>query len=238
MIVAIHQPHYFPWIGYFDKMAKSDAFVLLDEVQFEKGSQMIRNRVLDNNGEIKYITISADTKDYLNRPYRDLLTKNINEWTKRQKNALNNYYRDATYYREIFPIINEFLSKDYITVCEWTIGSINLISRLLNIDTPIINQSEIKYDRAKKKSELVYSICNALDADKYLSGRGASVDYLDREKFLANGVQIVFQDVVCPVYKQCNTNQFVPGISIIDMLFNCGVFGTRELFWKVVHESR
>lgn len=238
MIVSIHQPHYFPWFGYFDKMAKSDTFVLLDEVQFEKGSQMIRNRVIDNNGDIKYITISADTKDYLNKPYCELQTKNIDIWTTKQKNSLQNYYRYSDFYKEIFPIISEFLSRDYATVCEWTIESIKLVRELLGIDTPIIFQSEVEYDRTKKRSDLVYAICNALGASEYLSGRGASVDYLDREKFAENGVQIVFQDIDHPVYNQCNTDDFIKGISIIDMLFNCGITGTKEKFWEAVNKSK
>lgn len=238
MIVSIHQPHYFPWFGYFDKMAKSDMFVLLDEVQFEKGSQMIRNRVIDNNGEIKYITISANTKDYLNKPYRELETKNIDVWTQKQKNVLQNYYRNSEFYKEIFPIFSEFLSREYSTVCEWTVESINLVKKILEIDTPIMLQSEIEYDHTKKRSDLVYAICNALGAKEYLSGRGASMEYLDREKFMENGVQIVFQDINHPIYNQCNTDVFIKGISIIDMLFNCGILKTKEIFWEAVCESK
>ena len=101
MRIAIHQPHYFPWIGYFDKMAKSDGFVLLDEVQLEKGSPMVRNRVLDQAGEIKFLTISGDTKDFLSRKYSELSTKDVQQWTQRQFNALQNYYRKAKFYKEM-----------------------------------------------------------------------------------------------------------------------------------------
>ena len=237
MKAAIHQPHYFPWIGYFDKMAKADTFVILDQLQFEKGSQMVRNRVLDGNGEIKYITISGDTKDFLNREYRELLTKDVEGWTVRQMNALRNYYRKAKYQAEIFPLLEQFFQKDFKTICEWTCASMELVRELLEIKTPLIYQSDIQYDRDNKRSDLVYAICNAIGADTYFSGRGASMTYLNREKFAENGVKIVFQDFKHPVYPQCSTSEFVPGVSILDMLFNCGITESRRIFWENINAA-
>lgn len=237
MYASIHQPHYFPWVGYFDKMAKADVFVLLDQVQFGKGSQMIRNRVLDTNGEVKFLTISGETKDFLNREYRELATKDIPLWTARQVNALSSYYRKTPGAKELFPILKAFFQREYPTICQWTCGSIELIRELLDIRTPLLYQSDISYDHSCKRSDLVYAICKAIGANTYFSGRGASVEYLDREKFAENGVKIVFQDFTHPVYPQCNSKEFIPGISILDMLFNCGVEETRRIFWENVHST-
>ena len=237
MKASIHQPHYFPWLGYFDKMAKADAFVLLDQVQLEKGSQMLRNRGLDPNGQPKFLTISAETKDFLNREYRELATKDIPQWTARQMNALKSYYRGASGARELFPLLEEFLQRDYSTVCQWTCGSIELVRQLLDIKTPRLYQSDISYDRRCKRSDLVYAICKAVGADTYFSGRGASVDYLEREKFAENGVKIVFQDFIHPVYAQCNSKEFIPGISVLDLLFNCGIEEARRIFWDNVRST-
>lgn len=237
MIASIHQPHYFPWIGYFDKMAKADTFVILDQVQFEKGSQMIRNRVLSDTGEVKYITISGNTKDFLNREYRELATKNVEEWTSRQMNALQSYYRKARCRSEIFPLLEKFFQGKYPTICEWTCASMNLIREILEIKTPLLYQSAIEYDRNNKRSDLVYAICNAIGADIYFSGRGASMTYLDRGKFAENGVKIVFQDFQHPIYPQCNSSEFIPGISVLDMLFNCGIEESRQIFWNNVKQT-
>lgn len=237
MRIAIHQPHYFPWVGYFDKMAKADAFVLLDEVQFEKGSAMIRNRVLDQKGEIKYITISADTSDFLNKKYSEHLVKDAQKCFDKQMNMLQNYYHRAAYKKEIMPLLEEFFARDYATVCQWTCGSIELIRQLLDIHTPLIYQSAIDYDRERKRSDLVYAICEALGADVYLSGRGASMRYLKRDEFRGNGIDIAFQDFEHPVYKQLNGNDFVPGVSILDMLFNCGIEETKRIFWENVSKK-
>lgn len=234
MKAAIHQPHYFPWMGYFDKMAKVDTFVLLDQVQFEKGSQMNRNRIIDINGEPKYITISGKTDSFLNKEYRKIETKDIGIWTEKHLNAIKNYYRKASAINELLPTIEDFLSRDYETVCEWTCASIDIIRQLLEIKTPVIFQSSIDYDHQCKRSNLVYAVCNAIGADTYFSGRGASIDYLDRKKFSENGVNIVFQDFTHPIYPQINTNEFIPGISILDMLFNCGVEESRRIFWENV----
>ena len=237
MRIAIHQPHYFPWVGYFDKMAKADAFVLLDQVQMEKNSLMLKNRVIAPNGETKYLTISADSKNYLEREYRDISTKDSGIWKSRQLNAVCNYYRKASGYKEVMPLIEDFFSQEYNTVCQWTCSSIELIRKLLNITTPIIYQSEVDYDRRMKRSDLVYGICKAIGADTYFSGRGASVDYLDREKFSENGVRIIFQDFTHPVYIQTNSREFIPGISILDMLFNCGIEESRRIFWENVRST-
>ena len=70
--VAMHQPHYFPWLGYLDKMAKADEFVVLDEVQFEDGSPMSRNRFLQVDGEAKLLSLSVEKKGYLEKPTRDV----------------------------------------------------------------------------------------------------------------------------------------------------------------------
>lgn len=237
MKTAIHQPHYFPWIGYFDKIAKVDKFILLDQVQFEKGSQMIRNRVVSDAGVIKYITISADTKSFLEKEYRDILIKNADEWKTRQKNALKNYYRNAEFSDETMKILEEFWKNNYPTVCEWTCKSIELICELLGIDTELLYQSNILYEKDNKRSDLVLSICKSIKADYYFAGKGASVRYLDIKKFKSNGIDIVFQDFQHPFYKQCSSETFIPGVSVIDMLFNCGIKETKRIFWENVNKK-
>ncbi len=218
-------------------MAKADVFVLLDEVQLEKNSLMLKNRVIATNGETKFLTISADTKNYLAREYRDIQIKDAAIWKERQLNAVANYYRKAAGYRELLPLFGEFLEQDFDTVCQWTCASIAFVRRALDIKTPLIYQSAVDYDRNMKRSDLVYGICKALGADTYFSGRGASVAYLEREKFAENGVQIVFQDFTHPVYPQINTREFVPGVSVLDMLFNCGIEESRRIFWETVNSS-
>lgn len=234
MKAAIHQPQYFPWLGYFDKMAKADVFILLDQAQLGKNSLMLKNRVLDKNGGIKYITISAETRGYLEKEYRQIATKDIEIWTLRQINALRDYYRKAAYSAEIFPLLDEFFKNDFPTLCQWTCASIEWVRVLLGVSTPLIYQSELNYDQRCKRSDLVYALCEAVGADIYFSGRGGSVEYLEREKFAKNGVRIVFQDFQHPVYPQCNAKEFVPGISILDLLFNRGIEESRRIFWENV----
>lgn len=237
MIAAIHQPHYFPWIGYFDKMAKADVFVLLDEVQLERSSNMSRNRIIAPNGDIKYIMITANQHDRFNKKYNEILTVDDEAWKKRSLAMLEAYYGKAPYYFETIKKLREFYAEEHVALCQWTIASIRMIRKILEIPTELVLQSDINYDRSKKRSELVMAVCLGMGADVYLSGRGASLNYLDRGAFEENGIQIVFQDFTHPMYPQINTKEFVPGISILDMLFNCGVGETKRIFWENVNSS-
>jgi len=237
MRVAIHQPHYFPWVGYFDKMAKADCFVLLDEVQFEKSSYMSRNRIVSPNGEPAYLSIQINKRGYCEKKYSEIQTVDNKKWKNKHLSMMREYYRKSRGYQELLPMITKFLEDDYSTVCEWAIKSIFLCRNILNITTPLVLQSEITYDRLNKKSDMDMEICKALGADVYFSGRGASLEYLNREKFAEYGIKIIFQDFHHPVYQQCNTVNFIPGISILDMLFNCGIEETRRVFWENVKSS-
>ena len=234
MRVAIQQPHYFPWLGYFDKMAKVDAFILMDEVQLEKRSPMTRNRLLDRDGEIRYISIAANQRGHREKAYREILLSEDPKWKMENFCLLQEYYRKASFYCELLPLLERFYEKDFHSLCDCTVESIRLAKELLEIPTRLLLQSELSYNKEQKKSGLILELCLTVDADTYLAGRGASVNYLDRGQFSENGVQIVFQDFQHPEYHQCHSNTFVPGISVLDMLFNRGIEDSRRIFWENV----
>lgn len=238
MKVAIQQPHYFPWIGYFDKMAKVDLFVLLDEVQLEKRSPMTRNRVLGPGGSVEYISVAANQRGHRGKRYNEILISDDSSWKKKNLSQLQEYYRKAPFYEEILPILQQFYCADWGTLCEWSVSSIQMLKELLEIPTQLVYQKDVSYDRSNKKSDLILDLCIHVNADLYVAGRGASVQYLDREAFEKNRIKIVFQDFQHPVYPQANAPEFVSGISALDMLFNCGIKKTRDLFWENVRNSR
>ena len=130
------------------------------------------------------------------------------------------------------PVLERFFSEHHTTICEWTCASIELLRQLFEIHTPLVYQSELAYDRNCTRSELVMAICRAVGADTYLSGKGASVNYLDRGRFTEEGIRIVFQDFIHPVYPQVNAKNFISGVSALDLLLNCGVEHARKLFWE------
>lgn len=237
MRVAIQQPHYFPWLGYFDKMAKVDQFVLMDTVQLEKRSQMTRNRVLAPNGEIRYISISANQSGHREKEYREIPLSKDTDWRGKNLSILQEYYRKAPFYQEIMTHMEQYFANDFQMLCQCTIASICLVKDFLQIPSRLVLQSELAYDTEQKKSDLILELCLASGANTYVAGRGASVEYLDREKFVKNNINIVFQDFQHPVYPQCNSAEFVPGISVLDMLFNCGIEETRRIFWENVNKS-
>lgn len=238
MKVAIQQPHYFPWLGYFDKMAKVDLFVFLDEVQIQKSSQMIRNRILNPNGEPAYITIMADKKGHREKKYSEIMTINNSEWKETHLRLIKEYYRNSSHLKEVYGLLEKFFVNDYDTVCRWTIQSILLINELLGINTQTVLQSSLSYDRESKKSDLMLTISKSAGAETYLAGRGASVQYLDRDSFSDNHICIEFQDFDHPKYEQINTDGFIPGLSILDMLLNCGIERTRRIFWDNIKNGR
>lgn len=234
MMVAIHQPHYFPWLGYMAKMASVDKFILMDTVQLEKRSYMLRNRIVDPGGHVRYLTVSCEKHNHYEREYRDFRTKDFGEWTSRQKGIIIMAYKKCSYFDEVWSRISPVFTEEHELLCDITIHSVNILREIFEIHTPMIRQSDLKVDSGLKKDKLIIGLCKAAGADIYYAGRGASMQYLDVEECEKEGVHIIYQDFRHPVYRQIGNHPFVQGLSSLDMLFNNGIEKSREIFWASV----
>lgn len=230
MIVGIHQPHYFPWMGYFNKMAESDTFILMDEVQMEKGSYMYRNRILNKQGKVVYLTISGDKHGFIDKKYCEIPSKDDSVWLHKHREEIKRAYGESPFFQEVWSAIEDLFETHESTICAYCIRSILRIKDLLGIESKIVLQSSLDYDKSKRKNDLVIELCQAVGASGYLSGNGAR-KYEDESSFSAACIELRYQQFDMSVYPQMNSAEFVPGLSILDLLFNCGLEKTKEIFW-------
>lgn len=229
-IVAIHQPHYFPWLGYLDKMAKADEFVVLDEVQFADGSPMSRNRFLQIDGEGKLLSLSVEKRGYLEKPTKDIRLSGWTKIRKKHRGFIECNYGRSPYFAEVMPLVEEVLEAGYDTLLDIDMASMKMLRLAYGIETPLVMQSSLPYAAEAKNNELVLSLCEACEADVYLSGRGAR-DYMDDGSFAEKGVKVRYQEFSCPEYPQHRQTEFVPNLTALDLLFQCGIDDAREIFY-------
>ncbi|MCR4660954.1 MAG: WbqC family protein [Clostridia bacterium] len=236
MRVGIHQINYFPWIGYFNKIAKSDVFILLDKVQLIDNGMMHRNRILNKNGEISYITISFNKKNYFDRDFSDIEVNNNVDWLTKQYNLIADSYRKAPYWKEINDIIYPFFHSKYERIIDVNLKALELVMDILEIKTKLVFQSSLEHNKELRKDDLLIELLKDLNANIYLSGTGAK-KYMIIDDFKNEGIDVQFQTFESPKYQQNNSDEFIPGLSILDVLFNCGVQKTKELFWSNLQEN-
>lgn len=223
MIVAAHQPHFLPWLGYLDRMQKADLFVVLDHVQFERRNYQNRTRIL-LDGASHWLTVPVIQRSQLER----CLDKRIDNppdnerkwWGSKHYQTLRHAYRDAPYFAEHGPALQQILETRTRRMVDLDDLTLHFLRRAFDIRTPVVNSSEL--DIQGNRSQMILNLCLAVGADTYLAGMGGSRNYLDQEHFLRAGVKIVWQDFRHPVYRQCGHVPFMPGLSAVDLLFNCG----------------
>jgi len=215
MKIAIHQPNYLPWAGFFYKMSKSDIFVLLDNVQYEKNGPTNRTKIKTSQGAI-LLTLS------IKRKFPQLINEaeliNFRRDKEKHFKAIEFNYRKAKYFNYLFPELKKILEKNWQNLSDLNIELIKFIKEKLNIKTKIEIASD--FGISGKGDELLINICKKFGADIYFSGRGGQ-KYQDEEKFKAAGIKLEYTDFIHPVYPQL-WGDFIPGLSVIDLLFNCG----------------
>ena len=231
MITAIHQPSYFPWLGWMDKINKCDQFILMDEVQLSDRAYQHRNLFLTNTGQQKFLTIGIQKKGYFSKKINELLINQDEPWQEKHFRFLENNYGKHPFYNEIMPGMELIFRKPYEKLIDVLLDSINISLRLLNISTPVILQSSLNYNRQKQKSDLILALLQAVHSSHYLSGKGAEA-YMQLEDFAQNNIKVGFQEFTLPVYEQKNSATFIPGISCLDLLFNVGTQKAAQL----IHE--
>ena len=223
-IVGIHQPNFLPWQGFFNKIYASDVFVLIDEVQFVKQSVCNRTKILAANGEETWFTVPVK---FDNGSASNFLETRLAEptWFKKGLNLIKSSYITAPFYKEYFPTIEELLSGPYASIAEMNIALIQYFCELYKISTPVYQQSKMGVEFGKKNL-LNLGITQHFHGTIYLSGNGAR-KYNDHELFESNNIEIRYQQFNPQPYPQQWRKEFLPGLSILDLLFNVGPEGER-----------
>ena len=226
MKLSIHQPSYFPWLGLLHKIASSDVYMVMDEVQLSDSAYQNRNMFLTSDGKVKYLTIQFDKKGYLDKMFSELLIADY-RWGKQHRNFIVNNYRRCAGFAEVMPALEPFFESEYEYLCEAVLASMNITMRLFGINTHVVFQSQMKYDKNLKKDDLVIELIRASGADIYLSGVGAQ-KYLDEKKINIK-TKLEYQKFSHPAYKQKGSENFIQGLSSLDLLFNLGVSEAKHL---------
>jgi hypothetical protein len=220
VIITAHQPAYLPWLGYFEKIMRSDIYVFLDTVQFEKNSFTNRNKIKTPQGAI-WLTVPVITKGHIGSTILDLKIDKRSNWQRKHLNAITLNYKKASYYRDIIEKISPFYSVEYDGLVDLCYDYTQFWLKTLNIKTKLVRSSEL--DISSTKSDLIFDLCRHFNADTYISGV-LGRDYLDFEKFKKEGIKIEYQDYKPQQYPQLWGTIFLPYMSILDFVMNCNTY--------------
>lgn len=228
--VAIMQPTYLPWIGYFGLMKSVDYFVLLDSVQFSKRSWQQRNKIKTSTGE-QWLTVPVLSKGKREQKICDVKIDYSRGFHLSHIRALEQNYRSANFFDEYYPLVRNVLLSQPEKLVELNFGIINLIRQILDISTPIIRSSEMS---AKgENASLLCNICLELGATEYVSPPGSRV-YLDTsDDFEKVDIPVKYFDFQCRPYIQ-QYGEFIPFLSAVDLIFNCGRYGLNMISEELV----
>lgn len=215
-VVAIHQPEYLPWLGFFKKMMNVELFVFLDDVQFRKKGWQNRNRIRINDGTT-LLSIPVHTHSY--PKINEVTIDNEKNWSMRHKKSILYNYARAPYFGEIKDFIESIFEKKFQYLVDLNTEIIKFIMNELEIKSKIVFSSELEI--SKKGSDRVLDICKAVDADHYITGTFWAESNLRVEEFKKSNIDVEFQKFQHPTYKQIH-GEFIPEMSIIDLLFNEG----------------
>lgn len=218
LIVSIHQPQFLPWLGYFDKIDRSDIFVILDNCQYKKQEYQNRNRIKTSNGPT-WLTVPVLIKGNSEKNINEIMIDNSSNWRKRHLNLIAANYRKSPFFDHYYPSFESFyMSKQWEFLSDINIGMLYLLMKMLGMNTETKMAMDMEIDGTKTIRNV--NICKALGADTYLSGAGAH-DYLEEEEFVISGIKLEFQDFKHPVYNQQH-GVFAPYMCAADLIFNEG----------------
>ncbi len=216
MIVAVHQPQYLPWIGYFDKIDSADIFVLLDNVQFKKNEWQNRNKIKTAQGW-QWLTVPVMYR--YPQLINEVMINNKVKWQHKQKQAILSNYKRAPHYERLEKFFEDILSSPWQFISQLNIEVVKRLIKIIGIETPLYVASELG-EFPQDPDERLIAITKHFGADTYLAGVGGR-EYMDLDKYNECGIKVIFQDFKHPVYTQL-FGDFEPFMSVTDLIFNHG----------------
>ncbi|TVR84857.1 MAG: hypothetical protein EA412_00120 [Chitinophagaceae bacterium] len=217
MKVAIMQPYFFPYIGYFQLINKVDTFVFFDDVNFIKRGWINRNRILiDGNPHLITIPLVGASQ---NKLINEIPVVNNPVWKKKLLTKIEHAYSKCTNFNIVFPLIHELISSNYQLISDYAVASIEMVAEYIGLDTSFEVSSKKYGDIIGNGEFRIIDICKELEADTYFNMAGGKELY-DHKNFINEGIDLVFVEPKLKSYNQANFDGFEAGLSIIDLLFN------------------
>ncbi len=219
MIYSVHQPQYLPWLGFFDKIDKSDCFVFLDQVQYKHREYQNRNKIRTKDG---WMWLTVPVRYERGEKIREVRIDNSRNWPSVHLKSLKSWYSRAEFFDKYFPFFEKAYSRKWERLIDLNVEIIKFLLKSLGIKKKIYFES--KLDIRAEKTDRIIAIGKKLKSGTYLSGAGGRA-YLEEEKFDEAGIKLAYQDFNHPVYRQlfgASGAEFVPFLSVLDLLFNEG----------------
>ncbi|SMD46060.1 WbqC-like protein family protein [Aquiflexum balticum DSM 16537] len=233
-ITAIMQPYFFPYLGYFQLINASDIFILLDDVQYIRHGWVNRNRVLKPEGEWQYIIVPIKeiSRDTL---IRDVQIDESKDWKGLILRQMAHYKKKAPFYKETIDLVDECFQINQNSLSLFNFETVKLISAYLEIKTNMLvsSQMDLDYSSISVAGEWGLEICHQLEAEQYINPIGGKALF-DPIKFQQKGIDLKFHLIDDIKYKVGWKNNFVPNLSIIDVL----MFNSLEKVNEMLHDFK
>ena len=213
MLCAVHQPNFFPWLGYLDKIKTSDKFVLLDDVQIQKTGSTYTNRVALNIGGISKNFTAPIIKNSLQINEIEFVKNN---WRDKFIKTLQANYAKSKNFKIYKDFVFEVISYKENNLSLYNENAILKICNLLEIDTNHIIKSSNMNIQTTSTQRLI-DICQEVKCDKYISGGGGD-NYQEQELYYKYNIKLAYQEYKHPIYSQ-KSKEFIYGLSVIDYIF-------------------
>jgi hypothetical protein len=242
------QPYFFPYVGYFQAIAAVDRYVLYSNLNYIVDGWIHRNRILGAGGEVFYILVDVVKKSSYKR-IREIKLDNSRGWRRKVLKSISMNYAKRPFFRAVYPVVESVIDSNAQYLHELNELGIRAICRFLDLATEIVDDDDrfpaleeklAKVDsddysgfpylggrRPTRKVLRVIDVCRCEGAGTFVNAMGGQELY-DKSEFASYGIELRFVRTGNVVYKQ-GSGSFVPNLSIIDVLMNCGRDGTRAL---------
>jgi WbqC-like protein family len=214
--VVIHQPQYFPYPGFFNKIQQADVFVVMDDAQYDKRFTN-RNRILDPHGPVWLSVPINKAQRFL--PNREIEINNSLDWREEHWKRLLISYSNSPHFDLYRNELEAIYSSQWYKLIDLNLATLRKCAEWLGITTNFILESELGV--STKRTERILDVCDSLKADTYVSGPGGH-NYLQEDLFAKRGIKLEYQEFRPLPYRQRFAKDFVPNLSIIDLLANLG----------------
>ena len=215
-IVTIHQPEHLPWLGFFDKMSKAHAYILLDNVQFKTNNWQNRNRIVDRNGAVQWLTVPCLTKNHTQTTISDILINDSTDWRSKYKGRIKEAYRRYPFYEQYAADVFSIIDSPFRNIVDLNIALITYLRTILGIgpQPELIRASDI--GKEGSATDLLVYLIKQLGGDAYIAGADGG-KYMDLSRFADKGIALLTHQYHAYSYSAPNGNQAC--MSVLDALF-------------------